>query len=313
MFQLCPLQKPGEKKGPSENLRPAILLSILRKILTISLLDSTWNRIAEKMPKTQAAYQRGTGTTEQVLALKLLIEKAIISSDLDIYILLLDMSKAFDTVNRKILLSDLATTLNPDEVHLLGILTNMPHISIFLDGELGEGFNSYVGICQGDCLSAVLFILYLSNAFSNNLQETSAAEQLKALLDIFYAYDLTYVTLMSTSRKDIKEDTPRKLERYNLFVNLGKLEEGEAPDRRPPSSSTSSPDKDLGTKLLYSLLDWMMPEKCLLLSPTIKTSDFLEVSSTPRKTSSQRRTRYGNPSKSTDTILDPRDSAPNTK
>ena len=141
---LCPLQKPGKKKGPPENLRPIILLSILRKILTISLLDRTWNRLAERIPKTQAAYQRGRGTTEQVLALKLLIEKAIISSDLDIYILLLDMSKAFDTVNRKILMSDLAATLNPDEVHLLGILTNRPLISIFLDGELGEGFNCYI-------------------------------------------------------------------------------------------------------------------------------------------------------------------------
>ena len=117
---LCPLQKPGKKKGPPENLRPIILLSILRKILTITLLDRTWKRLEEKIPKTQAAYQRDRGTTEQVLALKLIIEKAINSSDLDIYILLLDMSKAFDTVNRKILLSDLASTLNPDEVHLLG-------------------------------------------------------------------------------------------------------------------------------------------------------------------------------------------------
>ena len=79
------------------------------------------------------------------------------------------MSKAFDTVNRKILLSDLATTPNPDEVHLLGVLTNRPLISIFLDGELGEGFDSYVGIFQSDCLSAVLFIFCLSNALRNNI------------------------------------------------------------------------------------------------------------------------------------------------
>ena len=287
-----------------------ILLSILRKILTISLLDKTWEHLEEKIPKTQAAYQRGRGTTEQVLALKLIIEKAIISSDLDIYILLLDMSKAFDTVNRKILLSDLATTLNPDEVHLLGVLTNRPLISIFLDGEVGEGFHSYVGICQGDCLSAVLFIFYLSNALSNNLQNPAAADELKALLDIFYADDLTYVTLTSTSRKDIKEDTPRKLERYNLFVNLGKTEEGEAPDRRPPPPPPPPPDEDPG----IAALDWMVPEKkCQLLSPTIKTSNFLEVSSTPRKTSAQERTRYGNQSKSTDTISDPSVSALNTK
>ena len=36
---LRPLQKPGKKKGPAENLRPIILLSVLRKILTIAMLD----------------------------------------------------------------------------------------------------------------------------------------------------------------------------------------------------------------------------------------------------------------------------------
>ena len=63
------------------------------------------------------------------------------------------MSKAFDTVNRKVLLTELQTVLEPDEVHLLGVLTNRPELSIYLDGEKGEGFNTLVGICQGDCLS----------------------------------------------------------------------------------------------------------------------------------------------------------------
>ena len=100
---LHPVQKPGKKKGPPENLRPIILLSILRKILTIALLNRIWNRLETKIPKSQAAYQKGRGTTEQVLALKLLIDKALTSTEYDIYIILLDMSKAFDTVDRQVL------------------------------------------------------------------------------------------------------------------------------------------------------------------------------------------------------------------
>ena len=57
--------------------------------------------MSERVPKSQAAYQKGRGTTEQVLALKILIDKAITSTDYSLYILLLDMSKAFDTVNRE--------------------------------------------------------------------------------------------------------------------------------------------------------------------------------------------------------------------
>ena len=107
-------------------------------------------RLETKIPKSQAAYQQGRGTTEQVLALKLLIEKAITSSDYNVYLLLLDMSKAFDTVNRKTLLENLQLVIEPDETHLLGILTNRPLISMYLDGEEGEGFETYVGICHGD-------------------------------------------------------------------------------------------------------------------------------------------------------------------
>ena len=112
--------------------------------------------MSSRIPKTQAAYQRGRSTTEQVLALKILIEKAITSTDYNLYILLLDMSKAFDTVNRKLLLQELQKVLQPDEIHLISILTNRPNLAVTIDGEKGESFETYVGICQGDCLSAVL-------------------------------------------------------------------------------------------------------------------------------------------------------------
>ena len=161
---LLPIPKHGKPKGPPANLRPIIFLSILRKILTIALLQRISDRLSSRIPKAQAAYQRARGTTEQVLALKLVIEKAITTTDYDLYILLLDMSQAFDTVNRKILLQELEKVLQPDEIHLLGILTNRPLITVTLDGEEGEGFHTYVSICQGDCLSAVLFIYYLASA-----------------------------------------------------------------------------------------------------------------------------------------------------
>ena len=116
---LTPLPKPGKKKGPPENLRPIILLSVLRKLLTICLMRRTWDRLKTRIPLDQAAYQEGRSTTEQVFSMKLLAEKAITSSDYKIYILLLDMSKAFDTVNRNQLFETLEEILLPDELHLL--------------------------------------------------------------------------------------------------------------------------------------------------------------------------------------------------
>ena len=255
---MFPSKNQEKKKGPPENLRPIILLSILRKILTIALLDRIWDRLETKIPKSQAAYQKGRGTTEQVLALKLLIDKAITSNDYNIFILLLDMSKAFDTVNRKTLLQELEKTLNKDEIHLLSILTNRPLLSIQLEEETGDGFHTYVGICQGDCLSAVLFIFYLAAALKEEPGK-EIPQDLKAFLDIYYADDLTYATTSAEHRESIKKEAPVKLEKFNLLVNATKTEEGEAPDKRPPPPPPPPPQKDPENKILWSPLDWLLP------------------------------------------------------
>ena len=98
---LAAMQKPGKKKGPPENLRPIILLSVLRKILTIIMLKRIWPKLEEHIPISQAAYQGDRGTTEQVFSIKILCEKAMTTPECTVQLLLLDMSKAFDTVDRE--------------------------------------------------------------------------------------------------------------------------------------------------------------------------------------------------------------------
>ena len=122
--RLAPLPKPCKKRSPPENLRPIILLSLLRKIMTICIMRRCWDRLKSRISKDQAAYQGGRSITERVFAIKLFAEKAICSSDYKIYILMLDMSKAFNTVNRNKLFEGLEEILLPEELHLLQLLTN---------------------------------------------------------------------------------------------------------------------------------------------------------------------------------------------
>ena len=89
------------------------------------LIERIWGRLKRHIPQDQAAYQPGRGTTEQVFTIKLPAEKAIISENYKIYLLILDMSKAFDTVNRKTLFEELEQELQDDEMHLISILTNI--------------------------------------------------------------------------------------------------------------------------------------------------------------------------------------------
>ena len=94
-----PLKKTGKTSGPPENLRPIMLLSVLRKLLTICMISRTWDRLKQRIPIDQSAYQPGRSTTGKVFVCR----KRICASDYTLYLLLLDMSKAFETVDREIL------------------------------------------------------------------------------------------------------------------------------------------------------------------------------------------------------------------
>ena len=151
---LIPIQKPGKKAGPPGNLRPIILLSILRKILAIYMLRRSFNKLFKKVPPTQAAYQQGRSTIELVFSFQVLPEKAITSQDCKITLLLLGMSKAFDTVRRSELFTILKEVLDEDELHLVKILIEYVKLRVRIGKTLGEEIITNIGMPQGDCLKA---------------------------------------------------------------------------------------------------------------------------------------------------------------
>ena len=103
-----------------------------------------------------------------MFAINVLAEKAITSSTYNIY-LLLDMSKAFDTVCQSKLLIDLQEVLEPDEMHMMAVLISDVVLTVKVGKEfIGEQIKTEVGIAQGDCLSAVLFIFYLAKSLTPN-------------------------------------------------------------------------------------------------------------------------------------------------
>ena len=132
---LVPLPKPGKPQGPPANLRPIILLSILRKILAICMINRIQEEIENRIPLSQAAYRAGRSTTEHVFTCKILAEKAITSECYETTILLMDMSKAFDTVKRNNLMELLETILDPDETHMTKILLKDVKLSVRIGKE----------------------------------------------------------------------------------------------------------------------------------------------------------------------------------
>ncbi len=246
---LIPLPKPGKKKGPPGNLRPIILLSMLRKIIAICMIRRTNTRLKERIPVSQAAYSNGRSTTELIFSLKILAEKAITSSSYQITVLLLDMSKAFDTVDRGVLFDDLKEVLEDDELHMISILLKDVQLQVRINKERGEAFTTNVGVPQGDCLSPVLFIFYLAKALNPNpddsdhnyykrvvredvtppeIHEHTYAKipQVQPfILNQQYADDIGWMSVAKYQTDAIKKEIPNKLRARNLMVNEAKTEE----------------------------------------------------------------------------------------
>ena len=85
----------------------------------MSMIKRCWTRLKSQIPKDQAAYRPGMSTTEQVFSLKMHAEKAITTNNYTIFILMLDMSKAFDSIDRKKLMGYLREILTESELYMM--------------------------------------------------------------------------------------------------------------------------------------------------------------------------------------------------
>ena len=215
---------------------------MLRKILAICLRKRTNTRIDAEIPPSQAAYRAGRSTTEHVFATKILCEKAITSTDFSIYLLLLDMSKAFDTVNRTQLIQSLKRTLEYDEIALIIRLLNT-ELTVRCGKDMSSFFKTDTGVPQGDSFSALQFTYYLAIALLDEEEHeehnyaviinptsiehayATSTENVEVDIDMEYADDLTNATTSSILRELKKKETPGKLKKKNLTINSLKTEE----------------------------------------------------------------------------------------
>ncbi len=81
-------------------------------------------------------------------------------------ILLMDMSKAFDTVKRGKLIKQLQDILQPDELHMILLLIKYITLQVRYSCTLGKKFRTNTVVPQGDGLSPILFTLYLAKALN---------------------------------------------------------------------------------------------------------------------------------------------------
>ena len=114
---IAPVHKPNKNSMKTAGYRPVIFLSAYRKLLSKIILARKNKDLDAFISPSQHAYAVGKSTSDVVLIHKMMIAFRI-ERNVELKIIGIDMSKAFDTENRFSLLSGLKSSILPEN-HLL--------------------------------------------------------------------------------------------------------------------------------------------------------------------------------------------------
>ena len=146
------------------------------------------------------------------------------TENINIKITGIDMSAAFDTIDRDIFLEVLKNIVEEDELRLIQTLLSNTHINTRINNaDINAPFTSNVGTPQDDGLSPVLFTIYLERALKEVrtvIGEPKSPLEEKIPREIAYADDVDFVGLEYIDIDAVQ----RTLHRYNLKVNIDKTE-----------------------------------------------------------------------------------------
>ena len=136
---------------------------MLRKIIDVCIIDRVGSRLDHETPITRIAYRKERSTTEHIFAAKMAIEQITNARNETLHLVLLDMSKAFDSIKRKDLIEHLQHIIAADEPH---IMKKMLEVSLVVrcEDSISEPFHTNTGAPQGDCASTNSFTYYLAKS-----------------------------------------------------------------------------------------------------------------------------------------------------
>ena len=160
------LYKNKGKRDDCGNYRGIALLCIVGKVLSRVMLSRLTNHIScNVLPESQCGFRAGRGTVDMIFSARQLQEKAR-EQHVDIYQVFIDLTKAFDTVNRGALWEILKRMGCPGKfVKILKSFHDDMTVRVLASGELSEPITVENGVKQGDIPAPTLFAIYFYIVF----------------------------------------------------------------------------------------------------------------------------------------------------
>ena len=161
-YILITLYKNKGDRGQCGNSRGIALLSTAGKVFAKILLNRLVSSVSEDiLPESQCGFRSNRSTADMIFAARQLLEKSR-EQRRDLYMAFIDLSKAFDSVDRDLLWKVLHKCGCPTRfVELIRCLHDGMSLKIRIGGELSEPFVVSRGVKQGCVLAPVLFNTYV--------------------------------------------------------------------------------------------------------------------------------------------------------
>ena len=220
--RVCPIPKIEIPNCPKD-YRPISVLPVLSKTYERVILKQLCYFIEEHnlYNETQSGFRKGHSTNTLLLKFRDDIKKAMKRSEVTLSILI-DYSKAFDTIDHGTLLRNLCKmNFSSSSVEIISSYLHDRHQFVQIEDKVSSIKPMYFGVPQGSILGPVLFNLYVVE-IANNIESTS----------IQYADDTTLyrhckIANLSETIAEMQRDVQKLLtwsRECNLLFNSDKLQ-----------------------------------------------------------------------------------------
>ena len=232
--QIIPMPKKGDL-SLATNYRGISLMSIAAKLFNKMILNRLIPFVEPLLRNNQNGFRRGRSALSQILCLRRIIEESQ-AFNLDLALVFVDFSKAFDSVDREKTFEILKLYGIPDKmISAIKVLyTDTSSTILTPDGET-PSFSIQAGILQGDTLAPFLFIVIVDYVLRMSVDtidskgfqikpKRSSRYPAEYLTDTDFADDIALISNSLANAQSLLQSLEQASNCVGLYLNESKTE-----------------------------------------------------------------------------------------